>query len=278
MASPVAWITSALDSTFWAKACKGSGHQGSLTASPHPPASPTHLHRVHAILLGGGHVEPDLHERNLGVVVLVELQRHLVLARGALGHIAERDLEHRLLPDVKGQQLPCGDITASSELCPTNPTSSHSLAPLPKSSSASALITAFPPLQNLQAFSLLAASQKHTKRNCLIPCVLVPELEAHPRAPWLPGECQLCHMCRLHTKHRPLGFRALLRWQMSSMSLRTSLGSSCSQGNGWSSRAATLMGKSCPTASGTHWNSPPNLTVPQFQPFTQRSFSASSRQ
>lgn len=146
MASPVAWITSALDSTFWAKACEGSGHKGSpLAATPRPPAGPTHLHGVHAVLLGGGHIEPDLHERDLGVVVLVELQRHLVLARGALGHVAERDLEHRLLPDVKGQQLPCGDVTASSELCPANPISSHSLAPLPKSSSASALTTAFPP-------------------------------------------------------------------------------------------------------------------------------------
>lgn len=145
MASPVAWMTSALDSTFWAKACQGSGHQGALAASPHPPASPTHLHGVHAVLLGGGHVEADLHQRDLGVVVLVELQRHLVLARGALGHVAERDLEHRLLPNVEGQQLPCGGITASSGLCPTDPLSSHSLAPLTKSSSASALITAFPP-------------------------------------------------------------------------------------------------------------------------------------
>lgn len=194
MASPVAWITSALDSTFWAKACEGSGHKGSPSASPHPPASPTHLHGVHAVLLGGGHVEPDLHERDLGIIVLVELQRHLVLACGALGHVAERDLEHRLLPNVKGKQLPCGHITASSELCPTNPLSSHRLTLLPKSSSVSALITAFPPskISRLSHFRLhpwKTALIRNTKKELSDP--ICPELEAHP--PWHPEEWQLCH-------------------------------------------------------------------------------------
>lgn len=198
MASPVAWITSALDSTFWAKACEGSGHKGSpLAATPRPPAGPTHLHGIHAVLLGGGHVEPDLHERDLGVVVLVELQRHLVLARGALGHVAERDLEHRLLPDVEGQQLPCGDVTASSSCAPQIPSPA--------------------------TVSLLSQNPA---------VLLLASLHSHPPKPpgFLPSGCM------------------------------------------------PLVGTSHPTASGCRWDSPPNLTVPQFQPFTHRSFSASSRQ
>lgn len=76
--------------------------------SPLSPQPPTHLHRVHAILLGGGHIEANFHERDLSIIILVELQRHLVLARRALGDVAEGDLKHRLLPNVKGEQLPCG--------------------------------------------------------------------------------------------------------------------------------------------------------------------------
>ena len=81
--SPVAWIASALDSTFWARPPRGPRR---------PP--------------GCGHVEAHLHEGGLCAAVLVELQGHLVLARGTLGHVAERDLEDRLVASVEGKQLP----------------------------------------------------------------------------------------------------------------------------------------------------------------------------
>lgn len=67
----------------------------------------SHLNGVHAILLGGRYVEAHLHERNLCVIILVELQCHLVFACGALGHVAERYLKDRLVTNVKGKQLPC---------------------------------------------------------------------------------------------------------------------------------------------------------------------------
>ena len=115
MASPVAWITSAFDSTFWAKACRstrGSWSRWELAAGLSGPAQhrgKPHLDRVHAVLLGGWHVEAHLHEGDLRVIVLVELQRHLVLAGGALRHVAERDLEDWLVANVEGKQLPCGE-------------------------------------------------------------------------------------------------------------------------------------------------------------------------
>ena len=64
------------------------------------------LRGVHAVLLGARHVEAHLHEGGLCTAVLVELQGHLVLARGTLGHVAERDLEDRLVASVEGKQLP----------------------------------------------------------------------------------------------------------------------------------------------------------------------------
>ena len=62
-----------------------------------------HLNGVHAVLLGGRHIEAHLHERDLCVVILVEFQCHLILACGALGHVAERYLEDRLVANVEGK-------------------------------------------------------------------------------------------------------------------------------------------------------------------------------
>ena len=92
-------------------------HAGHRAAGSQPRGYPgpaqhrgkPHLDGVHAVLLGGRHVEAHLHEGDLCVIVLVEFQRHLVLAGGALGHIAERDLEDRLVANVEGKQLPCGE-------------------------------------------------------------------------------------------------------------------------------------------------------------------------
>lgn len=62
----------------------------------------SYLHGILPLVgLAGWDVEADLHEGDLGVVRLVELQRHLVFAGGALGHVGQRDLEGRVVVDVK---------------------------------------------------------------------------------------------------------------------------------------------------------------------------------
>lgn len=95
------------------------GRPGLLgTIRPQGDQGRPHLNWVHAILLGGGHIEAHLHERDLCIVVLVELQRHLVLACGALGHVAEGYLEDRLVANVKGKQLPCGRRAVRPQLLP----------------------------------------------------------------------------------------------------------------------------------------------------------------
>lgn len=64
-----------------------------------------HLHRVLSFVsLTGRDVESDLHERNLGVVILVELQCDFVLPSGTLGNVGQRDLERCVVVDIKGQQ------------------------------------------------------------------------------------------------------------------------------------------------------------------------------
>lgn len=45
------------------------------------------------ISLVGWDIETDLHEGDLGVVVLVELQSHLVFPSGTLGHVGKWDLK-----------------------------------------------------------------------------------------------------------------------------------------------------------------------------------------
>lgn len=63
------------------------------------------LYRVLSLIgLAGWDVESDLHERNLSVVVLVELQCDFVLPCGTLGNIGERDLKRRVVVDVERQQ------------------------------------------------------------------------------------------------------------------------------------------------------------------------------
>ena len=42
---------------------------------------------------GAGNVEAHLHQRHGGVVVLMELDRHLVLRRLAVGDVGQRDLK-----------------------------------------------------------------------------------------------------------------------------------------------------------------------------------------
>lgn len=62
----------------------------------------THLYRVHAIVAcAGWHVETDLHERHLSIIILVELQSDLILTRGALGNASEGDLKSRAVTHLK---------------------------------------------------------------------------------------------------------------------------------------------------------------------------------
>lgn len=66
-----------------------------------------YLYGVCAVVPGGGRdVKANLHERHFGVVVLMELHRDLVLARGALRHVGQRDLERWIVVNVEGQQRP----------------------------------------------------------------------------------------------------------------------------------------------------------------------------
>lgn len=101
-ASPVAWITSALDNTFWANAWRQTDISFFLKTHTTVTVEKNrrrlhifpHLHRVLSFIgLARWDVEPDLHEGNLSVVVLVKLQSDLVLSSGALGHVGQWDLE-----------------------------------------------------------------------------------------------------------------------------------------------------------------------------------------
>lgn len=100
MASPVAWITSAFDRTFWAKAYEHTwvfkqpasaprrAGQSILGNVQQPNIQKPYLHRVHSIFLRGRDIEAHLHERYFSIIVLVEFQGHLILACCTLGHIA----------------------------------------------------------------------------------------------------------------------------------------------------------------------------------------------
>lgn len=108
-ASPVAWITSALDNTFWANAWRNDNKTALEMRWTHRSRTivPPHLHGVLPFVrLAGRDVEPHLHERNLCVVVLVKLQGDFVLPGGALGHVGQRDLKRRVVVDVERQQRP----------------------------------------------------------------------------------------------------------------------------------------------------------------------------
>lgn len=74
----------------------------------------THLHRINTILLSGRHIEAHLHKRYLSIIILMELQRNLIFASCALGHIAEWDLKNWLLPNVKREELSCEGAIGSS--------------------------------------------------------------------------------------------------------------------------------------------------------------------
>lgn len=194
-----------------------------------------HLNGVHTILLGGWHVEAHLHERHLGVVILVELQRHLILACGALGHVAKGDLEDWLVPNVEGKQLPCGKklsqpYNAALLLASTNPYSSSS------------------------------AYTKESQLGEAWRCVCVG------------GE-----LFTLHLQHQAQGLRGC--------SLHKYIMNYKVSGNQRSGTKSAKEGAELKpylhylyldNLRLPHY-SPPNFTVPQFQPFTHRSFSMSSK-
>uniref|UniRef100_A0A6B0VER5 Secreted protein n=1 Tax=Ixodes ricinus TaxID=34613 RepID=A0A6B0VER5_IXORI len=65
---------------------------------------PERLDRIRVRVGVRGHVEAELHERHGGVVVLVELERHLVLGRGTVRHVSQRDfVRGALAVDVERQ-------------------------------------------------------------------------------------------------------------------------------------------------------------------------------
>lgn len=57
--------------------------------------------------LVGWDIEADLHEGDLRVVILVELQSHLVFPSGTLGHVGKWDLKRCVFIYVKLQKRSC---------------------------------------------------------------------------------------------------------------------------------------------------------------------------
>lgn len=98
-ASPVAWITSAFDSTFWAKACEKFNilipkHKEDIKSRKWKQNISPDLNWILSFIsLVGWDVKADLHEGDLCVIILVEFQSHLIFPSGTLGHVGKWNLK-----------------------------------------------------------------------------------------------------------------------------------------------------------------------------------------
>ena len=66
-----------------------------------------YLHRVTVWVAGiTGHVEPQFHQVDGSIVILVKLQSHLVLACRRVGHVCQRNFKNKVLVHFKIQGVP----------------------------------------------------------------------------------------------------------------------------------------------------------------------------